>query len=295
MLMTVAQLMDQCLFEIPGKDQNSIIYATNLVLRRIYTEFVEPKRGTFTTTAKVVTGTVAVTQGSAVATFSNGVVLTTDPQPRLAQILGDPTWFGLTRGAGNSDGVLSSAWATTSNATATYTICYPAQSLPSDVGEVLAIWRDPFNQLKFALHERDTSWLWQSGVGVPMYWCPYQHDESAANPNDDRTRVLLSPASQDAVVYTFSYKPRHTYLDPTGATSQTIPLTDLWGEAIVQGVLFFLWKQDAAKEKALLASSLYEAALARTRGAQLPGAIIPPRGWGSGGLYAIERRPIGGN
>lgn len=293
-LLTLAQLVNDVDDEIPGKGLAQIVRAANKVIRRIYSEMVEPKRSTFTTKAAVSTGTVSVTKGSTTATFSSGVVLAADPPLRLVLISGETAWFTLTRGAGNTDGVLSSAWAAPDNATATFQIIYPLVVFPSEVGEVISIWRDGFEPLKFALDERGAIIPRQMTLGIPSRWSPYARDESAASPNDDKLSILLSPVAENPAIFTYSYRVRRTFLDPAGADTQTIPLGDLWYDAIVQGCLFYLWKQESAKEKALMQYPIYEKVLGLARGAALPAAVVPPRGR-RGGLYVYEQRPIGGN
>jgi hypothetical protein len=284
-LLTLAELIDNVQDEIPGKEQALIVRACNKVIRRIQTELVEPSRSTFTTAASVTTGTVSVTQDSTTATFSSGVVLAADGF-RMVQIEGDSTWFTLTRGAADTDGVLSSAGAKATDATATFTIVYPTVSLPNTVGEITDIRRVGEASLNFRASggQPYTS-------GVPKSWSPFVHDEATANPSDDLTRIYLDPAPNARFVYTYWYKPRTPFIAVGAATTVTVPFSDLWFETIVQGTLFFLWKQEAQAEKALLASALYEAAFARARGAQLPSAVIKPRDSGRG-VYAYEQRPV---
>lgn len=286
-LLTVAELMDDVLDEVPGKEQAPITRAANKVIRRIHTEVVAPVRGTVTTKAQVTTGTVSVTQGSTTATFSSGVVLAADPL-RLVRIQGDTTWFVLTRGAADTDGVLSSDWAEATNGTATFEICYPAVTFPSDVGELLEMWRTNEEKLDFRTGIRVPI-----TAGRPRSWGPYQHDSSSADPDNDRLRVVLDPAPQAAEAYTYWAKPRATFLDPAGADTQTIPFSDLWYDAITQGVLMYMWKQEGDKKKIMTQNALYEGALDRARGSQLPAAVIPPRRV-RGGVWAYEERPYGG-
>lgn len=284
-LLTVADLLDDVLDEIPGKEQQPLIRAVNKVIRRLHTEIVQPERSTFTTKAKTTTGTVSVTQDSTAVTFSSGVLSASDPL-RLVQIEGDSTWFLLTRNAADTAGVLSSAWGEATDATATFTIVYPCITFPSAVGEILRIKRFAEFELEF-----DHAGPVPASVGRPLTWGPYVHDSTSASPDDDKLRIFLNPAPEDRLVYSYWYKQRTTFLDPDGATTQTIPFSDLWYEAIVQGVLFHVWKQEAQSEKALLARGLYEDALSRARGSALPGAIIPPRRMRRS-LTAWEERPI---
>lgn len=286
-LLTLANLLDDVLDEIPGKEQEPTVRAANKVIRRLHTELVQPQRSTFTTKAATTSGTVGVTQDSTTATFSGSVLSTSDPL-RLVQVEGDSTWFLVTRDAADTDGILSSKWGQATNATATYTIVYPTVSFASTVGEILSIQRPGEEPLDFRIGGRfpETS-------GIPQAWSPYSHDGSSASPDNDKTRIILNPAPESRIVYSFWYKPRTTLLDASGATTQTIPFSDLWYECIVQGALFFLWKQEAQSEKALLASQLYERAMNRARGSALPAATIKARNRRAA-TYIYEERPIGG-
>lgn len=290
-LLTLANLISEVTDEIPNKEQAFIVRAINKVLRRIYTENVEPQRGTFTTVPSVTTGTVSVTQDSTSVVFSSGIVLAADPL-RIVQIDGEQSWFNLTRGAGDTLGALSSKWPTTTNATATFTIAYPTITFPAAVGEILSIWREGFEPLHFNSDAQLSTILPQVTSGIPTHWSPYLHDEAAATPSDDLRRVFLAPVVMTRMVYSYTYKPRFTFLDPAGLTTQTLPLGDLWYEAIIAGTLFWLWKQEDQGQRALIQSTIFEEALARARGSNLPSATIRPRRIRSG-IMAYEDRPIG--
>lgn len=284
-LLTLAELIEEVRDEIPNCPQAKIVRAANKVIRRLHTELVEPTRSTFTTKAKVTTGTVAVTQGSTTATFSSGVVLAADPV-RLVQISGDQTWFILTRNAADTAGVLSSAWAEASDATATFTIVYPTVSFPLGVGEILKISRGNEEPLSFNAGGRCPT-----HAGRPVEWSPYVHDESSAAPSDDLLRIFLNPASEEAEVFSFWYKPRTTFIAVDAATTVTIPLSNLWYEPIVLGVLYHLWRKESDKDRALTSAALFEQALERARSAAHPAAVIEAKHTARN-LYGYERRPI---
>lgn len=284
-LLTVAKLVDQVLFEIPGKEQAPIVYALNLVVRRIQNDFVEPIRATFTTRATYATGTISVTQDSTSVTFSGTPLLSADPV-MLLQVEGDSEWFVLTY-VSTSTGTLSSKWAGATNATATFTIAYPTVSFPAGVGRVLKIQRYGYTPLVF-----NVGGGCPSVSGTPMSWSPYYHDPASASPNDDLLRFYLNPAPDSRVVYSYWYSPRTAELDTAGATTQVVPLPDIWNEAVLQGVLFWLWKQEARSERALVQSALYEAALARARGSASSSSVLIPERTRVG-LYGFEQRPIG--
>jgi hypothetical protein len=283
-LLTLANLLNAVLDEIPGKEQAPIVRAANKVVRRIQSEHVSPVRSTFTTKAPVTTGTVAVTQDSTTVTFSSSILSATDPV-MLLQVDGDSTWFVMTYASGTG-GVLSSKWAEASDATATYTLVYPTVSFPAAVGQVTQIQQAGYQPLPFRMGESCPY-----TTGTPSSWSPYTHDAAAAAPSDDLLRYFLNPAPDQRLVFQFWYKPRTTFLDPGGATSQVIPLPDVWEEAVVQGTLYWLWQQEDTREKALLHHRLYEDALARSRGAQ-HGAITLEPGMNRRGLYGWEERPI---
>jgi len=286
-LLTLANLIDEVQDEIPAKEQAPIVRAVNKVIRRINVELVAPERSTFTTKVATTTGTVSVTLASTTATFSSGVLSTSDPL-RLVQIEGDSNWFTVTRNAADTDGILSSAWAETTDGTATYTIVYPTVTFPAAVGEILEIRRLSDDPLDF-----QPSMPRPETTGHPRCWSPYSLDTTAASPSDDLLRIMLDPAPDTAEVFTYLYRPRATFLSGGGATTQTIPFSNLWYDVIVSGTLFYLWKQEAEHKRAMLQSALYEAAIAKARGVSTPTAIIKPRSR-SRGMYAYEERPITG-
>lgn len=287
-LLTIADLQDDVADELPNKEAAVIVRAVNKVIRRIYTEFVEPQESTFTTVPTMATGTVSVIQDSTTINFSSSVLSSTDPVTFI-QVTGDNAWFQVTY-VSASQGTLSSKWAGSTNATATYQMVYPVYSFPAGIGEIISIGQSGFDPLKFRIGTRDTqtSWWWQMGVGLPTHWGPWTHDETAGV---DNLRIIVTPAPLDRRVYAYTYKPRVARLNPVGATSQTIPLQDRWYEAICEGVLFFCRRQENESMKGFAQSAAYEAALSRCRGASIPAAIIPPKRR-VGGLWVYENRPI---
>ena len=268
-LLTLADVLNECADEIPGKavQQAQIVRALNKVLRRIQTEFVEPTRMTFTTRVATTSGTVNATQDSTAVTFSGTPLLSTDPL-MLIQIQGESTFFILTY-ASTSTGTLSSKWAQATNATATYTIVYPTVSFPATVGEVVRVQQYGYEPLNFRLGGT-CPWL----TGIPTSWSPYYHDEQGTTPNDDLTRIFLDPAPADRFVFEAWVKPRTARFFNDTATTETIPFSDLWWEAITEGVKYFAFKQTSETDKAMLQSALYEGALQRARGAALPAAVV---------------------
>lgn len=283
--MTLADMLDEIRDEIPGKEQAPIVRGLNKVIRRIQTELVEPVRSTFTTRAEVTTGTVDVNQDSVTVTFSSGVLGASDPLA-IVQISGNSTWFVVTRNGADTDGILSSTWPEATNATATFTLVYPLVTLDSAVGEITSVKRFGEQALVYK-----ASGGVPYTIGQPLWYSPYSIDTSSAAPDDDRTRIYLGPAPTTREAYTYWYRERTPFLDPAAATTVTIPFTDLWRESVVQGVLYFMWKQEGDMAKAGMAQALYESSVARARGASQPAAVIQPRNV-TGGLYAYEDRPI---
>lgn len=273
-LKTIADLNDELTDQIPGAAQAKVVRAANKVIRRIYAEAGILEYGTVTTKAKVTTGTVQVTQDSTTAEFSGTPLATTDPLV-LIQIEGDSSWFKLTPVDTNT-GTLSSVWAAANNATATYTIVYPAISFPSYVGEIRRLWREPEDDIRFCA-DRGSEWLMTSVTGTPTRWSPYIYDSTAASPNDDLLRVLLTPAPETREVLQVSYFRRQTLLTPGGADTQTIPLPDVWWECVIAGTLFFLWDQRDKQDRSDFWRMEYERTFQRTRGTLMPSAAITPR------------------
>lgn len=283
-LATLANLLDEVADEIPNKEQAQIVRAANKVIRRIHSENVEPVRTTFTTKPELTTGTVSVTQDSTAATFSSSVLASTDPV-MLIKIDGESSWMILTYSSGTA-GVLSSKWAAATNATATYELVYPTVSFPNTVGEVLRIRRPDQPELLFRIGGT-CPWM----TGTPTSWSPYYHDEASAAPSDDLTRIFLDPAPTERLVYEAWVRPRTARIAVDAATTVTIPFSDLWFEAIVAGTLYHLWKQEGDKGKWMPQSAVFEAALARARGAAQPAAVIP-RTLRTGTIYVTDQRPV---
>lgn len=273
-LMTVENLVDEVTAFVPSAATPKIVRLANAVIRRIYAEITIPSVSTFTTKAKVTTGTVHVIQDSTAAEFSGTPLSTSDPF-HLIQIEGDAQWFVIVPSDTNT-GALSSAWAAATDTTATYTIVYPAVSFPANVGEILRIWREGEPDLKFC-GDRGSEWLTGSVAGTAQRWSPYLHDSAAANPNDDLLRILLTPAPEVREVWQYAFRRRQTYLSPSGATSQTIPLPDVWNECIVAGILSFLWDQRDEEDRSAYWRNEYERVFQRTRGTLLPAASVTPK------------------
>lgn len=287
-LMTLATLLRRVQAELPGKEQAPVVDALNEVVRRVHLETVEPQRTTFTTKAKAVTGTVAATQDSTLVTFTGlaAALAATDPVT-LVQIDGEGTWFPLTY-ASASTGNLSSKWPQATVAAATFTLVYPTASLPNAVGEILGIER-PGYKLGF---RAGGGCPWQ--VGSPSTWSPYRHDEAAASPSDDLTRVWLDPAPSDRQAYSVEYRPRTPEIAIDAATSVTIPFTDMWSRAIVEATLEILWSQESdGKSRVAMKHGLAEAEMARARGGADPAGVIGRTNrHGGGGQGWTDRRPI---
>lgn len=274
-LMSIADLMNEVTAFVPSAAQAKVVRAAEMVVRRIYAEVVIPGYDTFTTRAKVTTGTVSVTQDSTTATFSSGVLSATDPIV-LVQIQGDSQWFVVTRNAADAAGVLGSKWAEATNASATFTLVYPAVSFPAAVGEIRRIWREGEKDLDFCA-DRGSEWVTGSVSGAPVRWSPYVHDSSAATPNDDLLRILLTPAPETRQVFQYSFMRRQTRLTATGADTQVFPLPDVWWECLVAGTLFFMFDQRDEEGRSDFWRAEYERVFQRTRGALLPAAAVTPK------------------
>lgn len=260
---------------IPSASTAKIMRAANLVLLRVHNELTLPEYGTFTTRAKVTTGTVSVAAGSTTAEFSGTPIATTDPFS-LIQIEGDDAWFTLTPVDTNT-GTLGSAWATTTDATATYTLVFPTVSFPKAVGGVLRIWRDGEADLFFA-GDRGAAFAPAAlgPTGTPTYWSPYLHDSAAASPSDDLVRLLLSPAPESAEVLSYSYRRRPTLLVESGGTvlTQAVPLPDAYNEVVYAGILFWFWNQRDRGGQGEYWRGVYENAFRRVKGYVQPSTMV---------------------
>jgi hypothetical protein len=274
-LITLSEMLNEVQDEIAGKPQAKIVRALNKVIARLYKEPGVLIRGTFTTLAKVETGTVAVTNDSTTATFSSTVLTTSDPLD-IVQIEGDSTWFTLTPSS-TTVGALSSKWAQDTDATATYTLVRPAISFPAAIGEIIEVGRAGMEPLGFSNTEYDGAFPSWTRTGTPTAWMPYKYDSAAATPNDDLLRIVLIPFPEEMIVYSYTARPRPTRISITATpSSTTIPLSDVWYEAIVEGTLYFAWLQED-KAVAQFHFQLYEEALKRIRSQLMPSARIVPR------------------
>ncbi len=273
-LKTVASLLDEVTDVLPSAAQAKVVRAANKVIRRIYGDISFVEYSTFTTKPAITTGTVSVTQDSTTAEFSATPLSTSDPI-NLIQIEGDSQWFVLTPSDTNT-GALSSKWAEDTDATATYTLVFPSMSFPTNVGEILRIWREGEQDLKFCA-DRGSEWLIGSVVGRAERWSPYLFDSTAASPNNDLLRILLTPAPEVREVWQYAYRRKQTLLTDGGATTQTIPLPDVWWECVVAGTLFFLWDQRDKQDRADFWRGEYERVFQRTRGMLLPSAAVTPK------------------
>lgn len=288
-LLTLAELIDECQDVKATLPQAKIVRAANKVIRRIHAETTIPQYSTFTTRAKVTTGTVSVTQDSTTATFSSAVLATSDPID-LVQIEGETAWFLVTPGS-TTVGTLSSMWPAATDATATYTLVRPTVSFPRAVAEILRIWRPGLEDLDYAPDRGgDEVERLASVTGTPVRWSPYIHDAATASPNDDLLRIILDPAPESRETWMYSYRSRPALLTPGGATTQTIPLPDVWNEAVIAGTLCGAYEVRDGLAAAGAKRSEYEAIVKRIKGSLLPAAVVKP-GVHRRNLTAYSPRP----
>jgi len=238
--LTLTEAMTFVRLHIPNLPQLNVGTFVNLVLEEVYERLAQIQYSTVTTRAPTTSGTVNVTNDNTAVTFSGSVLLTTDAL-RLVQIGDDATWYGLTRNAADTAGVLSSKYAGTTNTTATYKIVYPVVTFPSAVGQVLSIKREGYEPLVFDpsadLRERTLI----TTTGVPMYWSPYTFD-SAATP-DDSFRALLRPFPDAQYPLAYQFLVRPTLVDPAAASPSTekIAVPTSFRQAILYGALALAW------------------------------------------------------
>lgn len=288
-LLTLANLIDEAQDVHTTIPQAKVVRALNKVLRRIYAETTQPEYTTFTTLPKVTTGTVAVTIDSTAVTFSSAVLSSTNPL-MLLQIEGSAAWFVLTY-ASTTTGTLSSKWAEATDAAATYTLVFPAVSLPFAVGSVLRIWREGLGDIEYAGDRgSDDSSLTTSVTGTPTRWSYYLHDSASANPNDDLLRVLLTPAPETREVFNLTYTRRPTLLSAGGATTQTIPLPDVWNEAVIAGTLAYVHEIRGNNDMAAAKFRFFDRLLKQTKGDTNRAGVVMPRRRAYG-LRAISPNP----
>lgn len=291
--LTVLNIMDFVQDYIPDCPQAKIVRKTNLVLQRIYGEIGQVARSTFTTKASVSTGTVTATNGSVGLTFTSGVLSATAPLSYI-QISGSSTWYTVTRDGADTNGTLSSFFDGTTGAGLTFTICYPSISFPTSVLQVLGIWREGFDPLKFADVERTARIFDRLTVGTPEWYSPYLTDTTGTSPDDEKLRFLLLPAPSTVQTLTYAYKVRPTLLDPAGATTQTSGLPDFYNEAILNGTLFYLWDQEDKQDRSAFWKDQFESAWKRAM-AQLSVNVDTRMddAYDGVGLSIFDNRPIG--
>ncbi len=258
--------------------------AANEVLNRISQEQPEVQRTTFTTRAKTTTGTVAVTSGSTGVTFSSAVLASTDPF-MLVKIEGCDEWFVLTYDS-TTQGILSSAWPTTTDGTATFTIVYPTVTFGSDVLHPVSIKRQNFSALKWGGDLPADMAL--SDPGQPVYWSPFATNTGASP--DDSYRILLSPAPDIAMTFQVAYVKRPSfYTVSDGSTKSNLP--NVWDQVLLYGTLFHVCMMDSSEQKANYYRGLYE--MAYTKALSTINASVVARLGGNGddedGLIYEER------
>lgn len=256
--------------------------AANWVIEELYERLNQVYYSTFTTRAATTTGTVNVTSGQTAVTFSSGVLVTTDGM-RLVQIEGESTWYVVTRNAADTAGVLSSAFAGTTNATATYQIIYPTITFPATVGTILRVGSvDGTLELGLAAAQDRNRIFSGQTVGTPLFYNPYAFDDGAT-PNDAH-RIILTPFPNTQRSYEYEYDARATLIDPAGATTQAIAIPTSFRPALYAGTLSLCWlaqDQESADRWEAKFEQAVRKALA-TKGKEVSGRRV--------GIAGISRR-----
>ena len=233
--LTLANVSTFVRASIPNYPQAKIGTFANLVLEEVYERLNQINYGTFTTTAPYTTGTANVGNNSAAIVFSGSALGASDPL-RLVQVGDDPTYYIVTR-TNATTGVLSSVYAGTTNATATFKIVYPTVVFPAAVGVPLAIKREGFGRLEFGPASDLNARLRGNTTGQPMYYSPYAMD-GAATP-DDAHRILLTPYPDAMYSYAYEYLARPTLIDPDTVTPTTekVPIPTSFRSALLFGTM----------------------------------------------------------
>src|SRR5262249_23620776 len=137
------------------------------------------------------------------------------------QITGDSEWYVLTY-ATTSTGTLSSAYAGTTDATATYQIVYPTVVFGASVGSILEVRRDGFGLLDVVGTKNSEMEFLTTTTGQPLRWCPYVYGGTTP---DDAHRILLDPAPDAAYAFTYLYMRRPSLLavDDAGTGKVALP------------------------------------------------------------------------
>lgn len=228
---------------LPNLPQLTIGTHLNLMLEEIYERLALNYYSTFTTRAATTTGTVSVTAGSTAVTFSSGVLGASDGM-RVFQSNGDSTWYVLTR-TNATTGVLSSAYAGATDATATYTILYPTVTFGAGVGTILRVGRANTNlELDLAAGAARNRVTMGVTSGIPLYYAPYAFDDGAT-PNDAH-RIILTPFPNTAQAYEYEYDARPTLVDPSAAdpTTVSVAIPTTFRKPLLYGTLGLCWLRE---------------------------------------------------
>lgn len=290
--LTLGQVLSFVQDYIPGLPQAKLVRKLNLVLEEIYEDISQIEWSTFTTKAKVTTGTVLATNGSTAVTFSSAVLTFPNTQSLiLVQIDGSNAWYTVSPSS-TTVGVLSSAFEGVTGAALTFTIVYPLVVFPAAVSEVLHIQRLGYPALTYAQRENSAFRLQMDIVGQPLFYGPYIFD-GLATP-DDAHRLLLTPFPDLTYTYNFSYMKRPTLLGTADATSVTVGLPSVFNRAIEFGTLALCWSQEDGGVRFGEWWGRYQKALTKAR--DHTSTEISPRIKGAreamrGGIYAVQYPP----
>lgn len=232
---------------IPDIPQAKVVRKLNLILEDIHDEVSQIEMSTFTTRAKVTTGTVSATAASTAVTFSSAVLTYPNTDSLIfCRISGDNTWYTVTPSS-TTAGALSSSFAGTTGATLAYTIVYPVIVFPAAVSQVISAQQAGYKALEYASRENASLRSEAEIVGRPLWYGPYIPDTTATP--DDAHRIILTPFPDIAYSYNYSYVRRPTLLGITDATSTKLTLPSVFNRSINFGTLALCWSQQDGEDR----------------------------------------------
>lgn len=281
-LLTQASIELAVLDHIPGKGTASIERAILEALNQVSRDFPIYRRGTLTTTPPATAGTVALTAGSAAVTGTGTSFQATDVN-QLFIGEGSSAVFSILSRSSATAIVLSSAWAESNDADATYQIVYPRLSLPSDALYVHRLRIPSFDRKDLARTSLDAIFdqdvLTGGTTGRPTSWA-YVSNEGTGTV----TEIQVFPYPDQRYVLEGLFQVRGS-ISGVGGGTVTHYLDDTL-TLFKYATLWACFDMIDAQDRAVFWKTLYEQEKARyissTR-AGTPGRISPtpamPRRW----------------
>lgn len=282
--LTFAQAKARIKHHLPDRDDTSILDALNLGIQEIALHFPVQDRGTFTTLPKLSGGTVSVTQGST-AVVGTGTAFASGYEGGLIRIEGDDTWFGVPTVTDTENIVLSSAWAQTSDATATYEIVQPFVTLPAAVMRLVKVWIADYEELRPAGDEREHFWS-ETLTAQPMSWADAPYGSSGER------KIQLSPFPDERYACTYTYHAEPTLYTSSDSSETSLPA--FLNPLVIAAGLWMVWDQEDAQDRSAYWMGRFKDLLKRARAERMAGKFYQAEGLVESRRWLRESRPVGG-